>query len=352
MFRSSRRSAGPREHAEERTPPSAEAISHALSPLPVYCDVMSAHLRDVAGHTEEAALATLERMQEVDALAGTMAEDVAGLGRAVDMTQRQLGEMSESNSRLVLGLIRYFAQRDRKVAALVEEVRDLNRHVAAIEAVSRATNVLALNAKIEASRAGEAGRGFSVVADEVRQLAEQSNRAAQDIGSSIGELTDRMRLVIDDDSTLDDAGPAEAELDTGEQTAITRRLLDVIEAQRRLAEMLGGVLTDTVTAVSRVSRTSSALTDSTTGAVGGLQSQDIGRQMLEHVGTAVEAVQQQVTGVIDYLEGGKTADELLAGVQHVDELRTGHVMARQHANHAAATGQAADHAVLPAIELF
>ncbi|GIH99855.1 methyl-accepting chemotaxis protein [Planobispora takensis] len=330
-------------------------IARALSPLPAYCDVMTAHLKDIVDYTEESAMTTLGRMEEVDALAGTMAGDVASLARAVDMTQRQLGEMSESNSRLVLGLIRYFAQRDHRMAELVEEVRGLNRHVAAIDAVSRATNILALNAKIEATRAGEAGKGFSVVADEVRELAEESSKAAQDIGSSIRELTNRLHLAITDDSSVEADMAAEFDLGsvmTGQETAVTRRLLSVVETQRRLGEMFDEVLTDTVNAADQVSRTSSALTHSTTEAVGEIQSQDISRQMIEHVGTAVEEVQRQVQDVVGYTRGETAAEDLLAGVQHVDELRDRHVMARQRASHAAATGTAVAQTALPAIELF
>ncbi|MBG0818602.1 methyl-accepting chemotaxis protein [Planomonospora sp. ID82291] len=353
MFGLSRWLTPRRDRTAEPARPAGEAISRALSPLPAYCDVMAAHLKDVADYTEEAAMATLERMQQVDALAGAMADDVDGLARAVDMTQRQLSEMGESNSRLVLGLIGYFAQRDRRVGVLVEEMRDLNRHVAAIEAVSRATNVLALNAKIEASRAGEAGRGFSVVADEVRQLAEQSSRAAHDIGSSIKELTDRLHLAIADDSAIDTGAAAVPELEgaSGEQSAITRRLLGVIDTQHKLTEMFTGVLTDTVDAAGRVAQTSSALTDSTTGAVGEIQFQDISRQMLEHVGVAVEEVQRQVADVVGYVEGERAEQDLLTDLS-VDDLRERHVMARQRVNHAAATGQAAVAVALPAIELF
>jgi methyl-accepting chemotaxis protein len=66
---------------------------------------------------------------------------------------------------------------DRTVSAIKEIVE----RISVIEEISRQTNLLALNAAIEAARAGEHGKGFAVVANEVRRLAEQSNRAAIDI---------------------------------------------------------------------------------------------------------------------------------------------------------------------------
>src|SRR5207237_10760479 len=73
----------------------------------------------------------------------------------------------------------------QRTSALVERVSEINALLELINEIADQTNLLSLNAAIEAARAGEAGRGFSVVAEEVRRLAERAKTSATDIAQII-----------------------------------------------------------------------------------------------------------------------------------------------------------------------
>jgi methyl-accepting chemotaxis protein len=337
----------PAEPEDQRLRP--EVVTTALEAVPSYCGVVDGHVRDVIDQTGDAAMAIVNQMVKVDSLAEVMAGDVGHLAGILSHTGAELSQVSDSNDQLVGRLISYFLHRDYQIRTLVDQMRELNQHVKEIEEVSRATNILALNAMIEAVRAGDAGDGFSVVADEVRKLARRSAEAAHGIGSSIGDLTAKLDNVLSDDTQFDRNQQTPV---APEETAMTRRLSGIAHAQREMSEVVAGILRDTVNAAEQVERSSAALVAETTDAIGIVQFQDISRQMLEHVGDAVADIRRQSEDVAAYARGAVSEEDLLARVINVDELRRKHVMSRQRSTHDQQTGGASRSDAEPLIELF
>ena len=82
-----------------------------------------------------------------------------------------------------------------RVSHLLEQIGDLNRVLDIISGIADQTNLLALNAAIEAARAGEHGRGFAVVADEVRNLAERTQKSLDDTSASVKSVIENVHTI-------------------------------------------------------------------------------------------------------------------------------------------------------------
>lgn len=91
-----------------------------------------------------------------------------------------------------------------KIIGLGKDINEINEITNMINTIAEQTNLLALNAAIEAARAGEAGRGFSVVADEIRKLAEQSRLSSENISRLISGISKNTEDIVEDSVEMDD----------------------------------------------------------------------------------------------------------------------------------------------------
>ena len=193
-----------------------ESIATIPSPSELLVDQLAnrigglgVELADVAGNVQEVAQRVSSqsaRFGHLQQTAKTMVSanhDIAGASRAVQSaTSAAVDEITQSRNAVetavghIAQLIEAVGRIESRLGAVSSALAQVAKVSTSIEAIAKQTNLLALNATIEAARAGNAGRGFAVVASEVKNLAEATRQATQQIGDTVRGLDGQLGSLI------------------------------------------------------------------------------------------------------------------------------------------------------------
>ncbi|MFW6004901.1 MAG: methyl-accepting chemotaxis protein [Desulfonatronovibrionaceae bacterium] len=171
-------------------------IEHVIESLSSASEELSAQVEQASRGSEEQQQRTQETATSMEEMNATVLEVAKNASLAAEHSEEAQnyalkGSQTVQEAIEAIRKVQTAAEELKsKIAGLGQRAEGIGRIMVVIEDIADQTNLLALNAAIEAARAGEAGRGFAVVADEVRKLAEKTMNATKEVGESIQAIQD------------------------------------------------------------------------------------------------------------------------------------------------------------------
>ncbi|MSC13988.1 methyl-accepting chemotaxis protein, partial [Lactobacillus rhamnosus] len=183
---------------------------------------------------------SVTKLEELSKVIDELNESVQAMNAESDesakINQDNMNTMDNVNSNWVAELDDMKAL-SQSVQNMNTNIQDITKIINVINEISRQTNLLALNASIEAASAGEAGKGFSVVAAEIRKLAEQSAASTKEIESIIDNIKNQSTEMVDKTNSSVEGGQKQSKLI---QEAI-KSTMEVFKRNQEMAQKVAGV---------------------------------------------------------------------------------------------------------------
>jgi len=320
-----------------------EVVAQDIQTLRQAFSVLQGQVGTTISSSEQAVMSMMERMNRVHLNAAALrAQIVDAVQRSESLSAESLSR-ADDHAQAVSTLAAHQqafdqaqATTQQRVRAVADQVRQLTPLAALISEIARQTNLLAINANIEAARAGPEGAGFKVVAGEVRRLSSQTADAARQISTGIQHA----------------ASAIEAEMASaarGQASGAAAQLDAIAEHIQTMGRTLGDVVPYLGELAGRMDNGMSVVTEDIINTLGDMQFQDINRQLLEQINNALASLSDHFSQIYALIDGKAPPPPVM-----LEELMVrwtdNYVMHSQRVAHELSLGRPAPQADTPAAE--